>query len=73
MGDRSGGVDRLGGDGGGALVLAEAVSSGREVWQNVSVERVLDAVGEFDDSGGASLGLDNPQVDSSRIIRLAQA
>ena len=63
MGDRSGGVDRLGGASGGALVLAEAVSSGREVWQTVSVERVLDVGGEFDDSGGASLGLDNPQVD----------
>jgi DNA polymerase (family X) len=39
------------------------VSSRREAWQTVSVQRVLDVVGEFDDSDGASLGLDNPEID----------
>src|SRR5207342_1461434 len=63
MGDRSGGVDRLRGAGGRALVLAEVVSSRREAWQNVSVQRVLDVVGEFDDCGGASLGVDHPEID----------
>ena len=39
------------------------MSSRREAWQTVSVRRVLDVVGEFDDSGGASLGPDNPEID----------
>jgi hypothetical protein len=39
------------------------VSNRREAWQTVSVQRVLEVVGEFDDSGGASLGLDNPEID----------
>jgi hypothetical protein len=39
------------------------VSSRREAWQTVSVRRVLDVVGGFDDCGGASLGLDNPEID----------
>jgi len=38
---------------------------------------VLDVVGEFDDSGGASLGLDNPEIDrlegSRRRLELVEA
>jgi hypothetical protein len=33
------------------------VSSHREALQTVSVQRALDVAAEFDDSGGASLGL----------------